>query len=451
MSNVCLIEKMSILPSNNNDRVGLTMWTSKNSTDDVILDMFHEALQIEEPWKLTHIEYDDQEETWHLYVDFKRGSMFACPICGTSSKAYDAEKKHWRHLDFWDWKTYMHARVPRTDCKGCSKVTLVPIKWARPGSHLTMQFDAWAMRLMSEMSVNAAARELREHDTRMWRIFHHYVDQAMAEVDITNVKRIAIDETSSRRGHRYITLFVDVDTKFVLFATEGKSKDTLETFKQHMLGKGASPEQIQEICCDMSPAFIRGIKEQFSQAEITFDKFHIMKMINEAVDDVRKEEQKEAPELKRTKYIWLKNEENLKAKQKEELIRLKDSNLKTGRAYRLKLAMQELWTTPHIFADLLLKEWMGWARRSQLKPMVDLAKTMKRHEEGILRWFHSKMTNGLLEGINGLVQTSKRKARGFRNVENLIAMVYMTANKHRLPKLAARRADKSLPLNNPAL
>jgi transposase len=417
------------------------MWTSMSSNDNMISDMFKMALQLEEPWKLTHIEFDDQDQAWHLFIDFERGAMFACPVCGTACKAYDSEKKHWRHLDFWDWKTFMHARLPRVNCKLCNKITQVPVKWARPLSHFTLLFEAWAMRLMAEMPVNSAARELREHDTRMWRIFHHYVDKAMTELDISGVKRIAIDETSSRRGHRYITLFVDVDRKTVLFATEGKGMDTLERFKAHLSAKGAAAQQIEEVCCDMSPAFIRGIEEYFPKAEITFDKFHVMKLVGEAVDEVRTQEQKQAPELKRTKYIWLKNEANLKAEQKETLLRLKDSNLQTGRAYRLRLALQDLWTTPHILADVYLREWIGWAKRSKLAPMISLAKTIKQHEEGILRWFHSRMTNGLLEGINGLVQAAKRRARGYRNVENLIAMVYMTANKHRLPTLGAHRAQ----------
>lgn len=106
--------------------------------------------------------------------------------------------------------------------------------------------------------------------------------------------------------------------------------------------------------------------------------------------EVRIQEQKQTPELKRTKYIWLKNEANLKMEQKETLLRLKDSNLQTGRAYRLKLALQDLWTTPHILADVYLREWIGWATRSKLSPMISLAKTIKQHEEGILRWFHSK-------------------------------------------------------------
>ncbi len=416
------------------------MWSSQRSTEDeLIRKLIETALQIEEPFRLIRMEFEDIEQAWHLYVDFERGATFACPHCGGPCTAYDSAWKQWRHLDFWDWKTYMHARAPRVDCKACCKITQVPVAWSRPGSHFTYQFETWAMRLMAEMPVKAASREIREHDTRLWRVFRHYVREAMAQLDVGQVRRIAVDETSSRRGHRYITLFVDVDTKIVLFAVEGKGKESLEHFKAYLESKGAQASQIREICCDMSPAFIRGIEDFFPDAQITFDKFHVMKMVNEAVDDVRIEEQKHTPELKKSKYVWLKNESNLKPEQKETLARLKDSNLQTGRAYRLKLAMQQFWTTPHLFADLFLKEWIGWANRSRLEPMIGVAKTLKQHQEGILRWFHSKMTNGLLEGINGLVQAAKRRARGYRNVNNLIAMVYMTANKLHLPQLAARR------------
>ncbi|MEB3100170.1 helix-turn-helix domain-containing protein [Ferviditalea candida] len=204
------------------------MWTSANNKDNPFFEMlkYVMSLQLKEPWKLIHIEFDEEEEAWPLFIDFERGALFACPYCGTMCTAHDTEMKKWRHLDFWTWKTYMHARVPRTGCDACKKVTLIPVSWSRTKSHFTLLFDAWAMRLMAEMPVNAAARELREHDTRMWRIFHHYVEKAMADLDLNHVKRIAIDETFSRRGHRYITLFVDVDAKTVLFATEGKGMDT---------------------------------------------------------------------------------------------------------------------------------------------------------------------------------------------------------------------------------
>jgi transposase len=140
----------------------------------------------------------------------------------------------------------MHARVPRTECTDCHKITLVPVKWSRPKSHFTLQFDAWAMRLMAEMPVSAAARELREHDTRMWRIFHYYVDQAMAQLDVTKVKRIAVDETSSRRGHRYITLFVDVDTQIVLFAKKPEAKIRLNNLRNIWLPKAQQLSKLKK-------------------------------------------------------------------------------------------------------------------------------------------------------------------------------------------------------------
>ncbi|MFD2672028.1 transposase [Marinicrinis sediminis] len=177
---------------------------------------------------------------------------------------------------------------------------------------------------------------------------------------------MAVDETSYRRGHRYITLFVDVDTKMILFATEGKGMDTLVCFKVFLVGKGRDTAQVEEVCCDMSPAYIRGIQDYFPQVQISFDKFHIMKLINEAFDDVRITEQKQHPALNKSKYIWLKNGNKLNEEQKNTLERLRDGNLQTGRAYRLKLALQEFWHLRHIFADMYLQEWIGWATRSQI-------------------------------------------------------------------------------------
>ncbi|WP_231633131.1 ISL3 family transposase [Numidum massiliense] len=422
------------------DRKGgmVTMWiTSENTT---LIKLLQSALLIEKPWELTVMAYDEEQEQWNLYLDFPRGAEFPCPTCGTPSKAYDVSSKSWRHLDFWEWKTYVHARVPRVTCRQCHKVITVHVSWSRPSSHFTWHFESYAMRLMSEMPVKAASRELREHDTRLWRIFRHYVERAMEELDLSNVKRVAIDETSSRKGHQYITLFVDADRKLVLFAVEGKGSETIHRFREHLSSNGVDADQIAEMCCDMSPAFIRGIQDAFPHAQITFDKFHVMKMVNEAVDDVRKEEQKQTPELHKTKYIWLKNEDMLTNDQKKTLERLKDGNLKTGRAYRMKLALQDLWQVNQLFADIFLDEWLGWATRSQLPPFIRVSKTIKKHKEGILRWFTTRMTNGLLEGLNSLIQAAKRRARGYRNPQNLIHMVYMTANKLYIRACASRQA-----------
>lgn len=394
--------------------------------------VFQDALKIQEPWYVFHHELDQDAGELHIYLEYRRGALFICPNCGYEHcHVHDIQDQDrtWRHLDFWQYKTILHARMPRIKCIACGKIRTVHIDWARPGGGLSLFFESYVMSLMTEMPVATVARQVGEHDTRLWRVFHHYVDNGMEALDFTNVQRVAFDETSSKRGHQYVTLFVDTDTKRVMFATEGKDSGTLKQFKDFLEDKGIPPEQIEEACCDMSPSFISGIGEHFPEAHVTFDKFHIMKMVNKALDDVRRQEQKEQPILKKTRYLWLKNQGNLTEKQQESMIKLKDMELKTGRAYRLKILLQKLWITNRSIAGLYFDEWCDWAIRSRLQPMVDVAKNLRAHKPGILRWFTSKMTNGLLEGINSLIQAAKRKARGYRTTENLIAMIYATVNK----------------------
>ena len=179
---------------------------------------------------------------------------------------------------------------------------------------------------------------------------------------------------------------------------------------------------------DMSASFIAGARKYFPNVEITFDKFHVMKVINTAVDETRRKEQRTIAELKNSRYAWLKNEKNLTAKQKEKLIQLKDEDLKTAKAYHLKMTFSKLWEqkTPET-AKAFLDEWYDWATTSELPDMVKAAKTIRQHETGILRWFTSKVTNGIMEAINGLVQSTKRRARGYRSIKNLRTMIYLIA------------------------
>jgi transposase len=222
---------------------------------------------------------------------------------------------------------------------------------------------------------------------------------------------------------------VDVREPKVLFATAGKDAGTIDAFTADLLQHKGHPSQIQEVCCDMSPAFISGVEEKFPQAPITFDKFHVMKIINQAVDEVRRQEQRDRPELKRSRYLWLKNQGNLTQKEQAAFERLKDVNLKTARAYHLKLNFQELYQQPVEQAESYLKKWYYWATHSRLDPMIKAARTIKSHWAGVLRWFKSRITNGILEGINSLIQAAKAKARGYRSIKNLITMVYLIGGK----------------------
>jgi transposase len=390
-------------------------------------DLFQMALGLTPPWEVVSSEFDPREQRLDIRLGFARGSTFSCPDCGqTGLKAHDTIEKTWRHLNFFQHEAYLTAKVPRIRCEQCG-VKMVAVPWARPGSGFTLLFEAMILTLVKAMPVKAVAAYVGEHDTRLWRVVHHYVDEARKNTDHSKITRFAVDETATKRGHNYVSLFVDLDERKVLFATEGKGATTVDRFQQDFCDHGGCPNMVTEACCDMSQSFITGINKNFPEAQITFDKFHTMKIINEAVDEVRRAEQKERPELYKTRYIWLKNPEKLKKRQNELLaeLTLKKFNLKTSRAYHLKLNFQELFNQPAELAEAYLKKWYYWATHSRLEPMKQAAYTVKRHWNGILRWFKSKVSNGILEGLNSLVQSAKAKARGYRSTRNLIAMIYL--------------------------
>jgi transposase len=388
------------------------------------------ALGLTPPWTVSRSDFDPEAHRLDIQIDFAPGSRFACPVCGAADcPAHDTERKTWRHLNFFQHQAFLTARVPRIRCETCG-IKTVNVPWSRPDSGFTLLFEALVMTMVSAMPVAAVARIVGEHDTRLWRVVHHYVDQARARIDTSDVTRIAIDETAARRGHNYITLFADIDQARVLFATEGKNAETVVAFAGDLAAHGGDPEAIEEVCIDMSPAFIKGVAENLPEAAVTFDKFHAVKIVNDAVDQVRRGEQKRQNVLKGTRYIWLRNPANLSERQQAILDALPTHHLKTARAYQMRLAFQDLYQqdSPQQAAQYL-KRWYFWATHSRLSPMIDAAHTVKRHWDGIMRWFDSKIANGLIEGINSLVQAAKAKARGYRSIRNLKAMVYLLAGK----------------------
>lgn len=393
--------------------------------------LFQQALGLISPWRVIRSEFDMEKSRLDLYLDFEPGATFACPECGAADcKAHDTEEKTWRHLNFFQHEAYLHARTPRARCARCG-VKLVTVPWARAGSGFTLLFEALVMTLVKEMPVAAIARLVTEHDTRLWRIIHYHVDAARAEADFSSVRSVGVDEKASRRGHNYLTLFVDLEESRLLFATESRESATLTAFREDLEQHGGRAAQIEEFCLDMWPAYLKGIRDSFPTASVTFDKFHVMKLLNEAVDKVRRQEQRERPELKRSRYIWTTNPENLSPDQFAlmDVLNMSNLNLKTARAYRMRLAFQEFWSTDTSLAQIFLKRWYFWATHSRLDPMIYFARTLRRHEAGVLRWMDSRISNGILEGINSLLQAAKAKARGYRSSRNLIAMAFLLAGK----------------------
>ena len=303
--------------------------------------------------------------------------------------------------------------------------------WARPDSGFTLLFEALLRTLVAAMPVRTVARKVGEHDTRLWRVLHHYVDQARARNDASDVTRVAIDETAARRGRDDITLFVDIDQARVLFATEGRDAETIAAFAEDLAAHGGAPETISEVCIDMSLAFIKGTAESLPNAANTLDEFEAVKIVNDAVDQVCRAEQKGNSLLRGTRYIWNgASPTNLSDRHQKTLDSLSTRHLKTARAYQIRLAFQDLYDEPSVKAGAgFLKKGYFWATHSRLAPMITAARTVKRHWDGILRWFDSRIANGLIEGINSLVQAAKAKARGYRSTRNLKAIVYLLAAK----------------------
>jgi transposase len=305
------------------------------------------------------------------------------------------------------------------------------VPWARPDSGFTLLFEAFVLQLAKAMTILAIARLVGEHDTLLWRIVNHYVDLARSKADHSQVTQVGIDETAARRGHDYVSLFVDMEERKVIFVTAGKDSATVAAFAEDLQVHKGNPGAINEVSIDMSPAFIKGVTGHLPNASITFDKFHVTKMVNEAVDEVRRLERKDHPELSGSRYIWLKNPDNLTANQRTKLadLDLPNCHLKTARAYQIRLVFQDFYSEPPDQAEAFLDKWYFWATHSQIQPIVDVAKTIRLHQAGILRWFTSRINNGILEGINSLVQAAKAKARGYRSNRNFASIIYLIAGK----------------------
>lgn len=401
------------------------------------LGLFQAALGIAAPWQVTEASFDPGTGRLDLHLDFARGARFACPESDEAAcPVHDTDTKTWRHLDFFQHQAYLHARVPRITCP-THGVRQVAVPWARPGSGFTLLFEALLLEVAPHMPVAAIARMVGEHDTRIWRVLEHYVEAARASLDFSKVTRVGVDETSARRGQDYISLFMDLDTPRVMFATEGRDAATVERFAADLSAHGGDPAQVTSACCDMSPAFIRGITDHLPGAEITFDRYHIIAQLNTAVDQVRKAERKDAPELAGSKYIWLKRPGNLSARQAETLAWLTrpSSKLATARAYRWRWDFDGFYDQPAELAEAYLTRWCRGAIRSRLEPIKKFVRMVRNHWDGILRWHVTRSSNGILEGTNSLVQAAKRKARGYRSKTKMITIVYLIAGRLPLPSI----------------
>jgi transposase len=382
--------------------------------------LFELALNIQDPWYIKDIQFNAEQKRLDIHIDFRKGSTFHYEstdenINGTF-KVYDTTEKQWRHLNFFEHECYLHARVPRLDISHKIK-RQVKAPWSGVGNGFTLLFECLILQLASHMPVHTVSQIVGESDYKIWSLIENYVNQALAQNDYSDLTAVGMDETSQRKRHNYITLFVDMVKKRTVFIAQGNNQTAVKSFVEDLKAHNGKPKAITDISCDMWPAFIRGVTDHLPNANITFDRFHIMKTINKAVDKVRKQEASDYDELKGSKYIFLKNEKNLTVAQRKKRKELSISrlNLKSIRALHIRENFQEIYKTPTVeLFESMLKRWYFWATHSRIQPIVDAARTIKAHWQGVIEWKKSLIDNGLLEGLNSLIQAAKAKARGFR-------------------------------------
>ena len=317
----------------------------------------------------------------------------------------------------------MHAKVPRVK-QSNGKVKTYPVPWARRGSGFTLLFEAFSMLLIEdEMTVNKAAKITKVNPNRLWNIFNYWVLKAHKEDTINNLEKIGFDETSIKKGHNYVTTMVDLDKRRVLFATEGKSADCIEKSVEFLNEKKVYTDSIKHVCIDMSPSFISGCYEYLPNASVKFDKFHVMKEVNKAMDELRKLERKGNDMLKKHKYTFLKNKLSPKIQNERDF--LLEMYPKLGEGYRLKYLFKDFWDLKDKEeAESYLAFWCDVADDSGIYPFQKAVRTIKAHWSGIINYTESRINNGILEGINSKIQLAKKRARGYRNPKNFINMIY---------------------------
>lgn len=393
-------------------------------------ELFKIALGLQDPWFIERVELktEGSNRELHLYVGHEKRSKFIYD--GTAYSVYDHQERTWRHLNFFEHECYLHARVPRVKTDN-NQVLLVEVPWALPGSSFTLLFEAYAALLIQGgMSFEGAGNYMTISGKSIWTILNRMVSTALATQDLESVGHLGIDETSSKKGHEYLTVLTDVKEKKVVGIAQGKNQHALSEALIDMEVRGANKEDVELITMDMSRSYIAGATAQMPQAKIVFDRYHIEQNMNQVVDKIRREESKDYKDLKKTKYLWLKNYNNLSLEQQDQVEQLAASFPTIGIAYRLKEQLKEVLNNAYKTTSLKgIKNWMDLAWDSGIESIQSFVKMMADHWYGIKTYFEYCISNGYAERVNLKIQEIKRTAKGYRNPNNFMLMIYFHLGK----------------------
>ena len=393
--------------------------------------LFENALGITKPWYVAGVDFDAAKRSLTISVDFVAGSRFAAPAVAGAHPVHDTQLKRLRHLNFFQHECFLEVRTPRVKLPD-GRVVLVEPDWFGKLPGFTLLFEALVLAMAQQMTFAAVAKLVGESWHRVHAICSRYVELALADADLCEVQAVAIDETSSRRGHNYLTIAADAEARRVVFVTEGKDADTITRFAEYLEEHNATPGQIRSVSIDMSPAFIAGVTEQLPNARITFDKFHVVAKASAAVDKMRRLEQRTDPSLKGLRWTLLKDRDRLSDEGRAELDALiaGATTKRTARAWLYREHLREILNRKQINVVCgMLKTWCTNVLRSKVEPMKDVARMIRTHFDGIVAWAQTRQTNGFIEALNGLFQAAKRKARGYTRFETMRTVLFLIAGK----------------------
>lgn len=393
--------------------------------------VFEAALGIAAPWSVASVDFDEAAKLLTVLIDFKPGSRFAVAGQEGVHPVHDTVTKTYRHLNFFQHECHLQLRTPRVKLPDGS-VRLVEPEFAGRLSGFTLLFEAMILMLAQQMPFAAVARIVGESAHRVTAVCERYVEIALGLADFSEVKALAIDETSRARGHDYITLAADAVERRVLFVTEGREANAIKALAADLEVHGCLAKQIESVSIDMSPAFIKGVTANLPNARITFDKFHVIWHASTAVDKMRRIEQRTDKSLKGLRWSLLKDRSRLKPEAVDDLDALiaKMTTVRTARAWLYKEQLREILARKQInVVRAMLQHWCACVMRSKVEPMKEVANLVRRHLEGIVAWAQTRQTNGFLEALNGLFQAAKRRARGFTRLSTIRTVIFLIAGK----------------------
>jgi transposase len=375
--------------------------------------------------RVVKVGFDEDGQVVDVAPTWQRGR---CSVCGAPGSGYDSRERVWRHLDAMGMMVHLRYELRRIRCTPCDAVKVERVPWAEPGSWFTVPFEDHVGYLAQRADKTTVSKTMRVTWATVGAIIQRVVARRRPVDALDGLTHIGVDELSYRRHHEYITVVVDHVASKIVWSRPGKNAATLKAFFDE-LGP-ARCAKLEAVTIDMSAAYIQAVTESAPHAQLAFDRFHVQRLIQDAVDEVRRDEVRAAPaeasrkELKGTRWALLKNVWNLTLFEAGRLVDLQRHNKRLYRAYLLKEAFVRLLGSPdEQLARWKLDEWVRWARRSRLEPFKRVAATVRKHATGILAYVRSGLSNGRTEGLNGKIRTLTRRAYGFHSASGLIALL----------------------------